>query len=182
MSREAIVEGLKDELAQSKEELARLEAALKHVSKVPDSEQLVSATPSMPVKRGRGRPKGSKNRPKDVIAAEKNNKGTGRKRGRPKGSKNKPKVQSATDVMIVDIQPTPEPTPAPEMPVFMDETSVSQPPEMSAITDMPVVELAPDTSMTSEMNVPEVMPTESIELPPIQTREALFDAFTTAAE
>ena len=41
------------------------------------------------VKRGRGRPKGSKNKPKlDIVAVEATEK---RGRGRPKGSKNKPK-------------------------------------------------------------------------------------------
>ena len=187
MSREAIVEGLRDELAQSQEELARLEAALKHVSKVPDSEQLVVSTPSptTPVKRGRGRPKGSKNRPKDVIIATKMQKGTG-KRGRPKGSKNKPKVQPIPDVVLDDIQPPTVMTsdmPVVEMtPEPMDETSVSQPPEVSAITDMPMVETAPepvvvdmpsDTSMADDFDAPVTSP---LALPPIQTREALFDS------
>ena len=40
----------------------------------------------MEVKRKRGRPKGSKNKPKKLVEEPK------RKRGRPKGSKNKPKV------------------------------------------------------------------------------------------
>ena len=39
------------------------------------------------VKRGRGRPKGSKNKPKTDNQPK-------RKRGRPKGSKNKPKIDT----------------------------------------------------------------------------------------
>lgn len=56
---------------------------------------------TQPKKRGRGRPKGSKNKPKDGEAeATQNGQETEnkpkRRRGRPKGSKNKPKSDDAT--------------------------------------------------------------------------------------
>jgi hypothetical protein len=50
------------------------------------------STPEKPPKKKPGRPKGSKMRKEEVVAAEP----TKRKRGRPKGSKNKPKPQPDT--------------------------------------------------------------------------------------
>ena len=53
--------------------------------------------PEAPAKKKRGRPKGSKNKPKAEIAEAALPEGK-RKRGRPKGSKNKPKVTDSTSV------------------------------------------------------------------------------------
>ena len=183
MTREAIVEGLRSELDHSKEELARLEAALVHVSKVPDEEQLITVPTTTPsAKRGRGRPKGSRNRAKDVIAAEKAQKPLGKKRGRPKGSKNKPK-NIAPDVQVVAaVQTLTTPEQEPLMVVMDEHTTVSQPPEVSAIADITVVEMAPevDTTMEQEMDVPDMTPAPVMMLADIpvgiQSREALFNA------
>lgn len=52
--------------------------------------QKISTTPTaVEVKRGRGRPKGAKNKPKELKATDVSV--APRKRGRPKGAKNKPK-------------------------------------------------------------------------------------------
>lgn len=52
---------------------------------------IATASPSIPVKRGRGRPRGSKNKP----AAESPSTPMKKGRGRPRGSKNKPRAESA---------------------------------------------------------------------------------------
>ena len=57
----------------------------------PAGEPTPQATPEVPVKRGRGRPLGSKNRDKDAPPPVK----IPKKRGRPEGSKNKPKDPNA---------------------------------------------------------------------------------------
>lgn len=158
MSRDTIVQNLQSELADSKADLARLQSALSHVVKVTGDD--VALTPTTSARRGRGRPKGSPNRPKDVIAAEKAmKKTTGKRPGRPKGSKNKPKL-------VVTLPPVEE------------QTTVSTSPEQSILTntDIPPVNMDIAPMETPVMEAPSVT---SMELPPIQTRESLIDALVT---
>lgn len=55
---------------------------------------------SAPAPAKRGRPKGSKNKPKKRAKAAK--KPTTKKRGRPKGSKNKPKAETPAVAPVVE--------------------------------------------------------------------------------
>lgn len=50
-------------------------------------------------KRGRGRPPGSKNKPKDIVTAEVGAVIVKKSRGRPKGSKNKPKDEQKPTIL-----------------------------------------------------------------------------------
>jgi hypothetical protein len=69
-------------------------------------------------KRGRGRPRGSKNKPKDVsMVASSSAAPMKRRPGRPLGSKNKPKPSSSVAHRVVDANVAPRNASPPPPPV-----------------------------------------------------------------
>lgn len=96
------------------------------------------------VKRGRGRPKGAKNKPKlPVESLDSQEPKVAKKRGRPKGAKNKPKEQQALPVSL-DIKPA-ETTVTVDIPAVSTEVNSDSHPITEAAKwlekKMPIVEV-----------------------------------------
>lgn len=108
----------------------------------PTSTPPLKLTPTTRKESNRGRPKGSKNRPSDVIAAEKAQREADRKArgitgpGRPKGSKNKSKVMAVSSEQ-------------PEEEMIMT----------SPVQNSPIASVVPDTP-SEEYRVVDVQPDE----------------------
>lgn len=68
-----------------------------------DRQKFIEFKDAIKPKRGKGRPKGSRNKPKNKLQYKQQNQGNGlfggkRGKGRPKGSKNKIKVSDPTPI------------------------------------------------------------------------------------
>jgi len=73
-----------------------------------EDSQKSSTTSSSSEKKGRGRPKGAKNKPKDLVVVKSTTEEP-KRRGRPKGAKNKPKLASLLE--LVKFKPNSEEPP-----------------------------------------------------------------------